>query len=360
MNKTITPVSFFMGANCKTGYCSLFNSLYDPRDNGTHFLLKGGPGSGKSTLMKRVAEKLEKEGYFVERGYCSADPASLDVVLAPEINFSVLDATAPHTFDPTLPGVTEHIVDLGAAFNTEYLNSHRDEIAQLVYDNKALHKKCADYMWVASRFSLEYSQLAESFVNKDKLINYMKRLAKRTIPPKNANGRGKINKRFLSAVSPDGILVQYETIVALAEKLVTIEDRYSAVSQHIMRYIAEYAAVNGYDVYECFCPYFPTTKIEHIIIPELKICYFSENSFHRSLAFDEKIVHTSRFFENGAVGEAKEKLVYFKRAEKDLTDEAVKKLSVAKGIHDKLEEYYIKATDFSVVDEKCEKILKSI
>ena len=124
MTKTITPVSFFFGANNKRKYTSLFSDAYKPESEGKHYILKGGPGTGKSTLMKKIANELEKKGYFVERGYCSADPLSIDMVLAPEINFSILDGTSPHTFDATYPGVTESIINLGVAWDKKYLNQY--------------------------------------------------------------------------------------------------------------------------------------------------------------------------------------------------------------------------------------------
>ena len=65
MTKTILPVSFFFGANNKTKYCSLFDDLYSPYENGKHLILKGGPGTGKSTLMKKVAEKFGKGNLFI-------------------------------------------------------------------------------------------------------------------------------------------------------------------------------------------------------------------------------------------------------------------------------------------------------
>ena len=52
MTKTITPVSFFFGANNKKNYVSLFSSVYNPWDDGIHYIFKGGPGTGKSTIMK--------------------------------------------------------------------------------------------------------------------------------------------------------------------------------------------------------------------------------------------------------------------------------------------------------------------
>ena len=166
MKKTVLPVSFFFGANNKSGYCSLYNSLYDPYIEGKHFILKGGPGTGKSTLMRKVAEKAERKGYYVERGFCSADPNSLDVVLVPEINFSICDGTAPHTFDPKMPGTSEHIIDLGVAWDRKYLNSHIDEIGRLMKENSLQHKKTVEFLNKAEKEGLVIpcDDLPKSFV----------------------------------------------------------------------------------------------------------------------------------------------------------------------------------------------------
>ncbi len=360
MKKTVLPVSFFFGANNKAGYCSLYNTLYDPYIEGKHLILKGGPGTGKSTLMKKVAEKAERKGYFVERGYCSADPDSLDIVLVPEINFSICDGTAPHTFDPKMPGVSEHIIDLGVAWDRKYLNSHIEEIGKLMKENSLQHKKTVEFLRVACAVEAESTAICADFIDEEKLMRYVKRLANRIIPEKKDDGKGRVYKRFLSAVSPDGIDVKYETIVALSEKIVTIEDEFSAVSPFIAEYISNYAVENGYDVYQCFCPLFPNMKIEHIIIPQLKTAIFTQNSYHYSIDDGERSIHVSRFYDKESFKANREKLNLQKKAKRELVDEAVRKLAIAKDIHDQLEDYYIKATDFDVINDIGEKILKAI
>lgn len=360
MTKTILPVSFFFGANNKSGYCSLFNGLYDPYRKGNHIILKGGPGTGKSTLMKKIAKKLEQGGYFVEQGYCSADPNSLDVVIAPELNFSILDGTAPHTFDPTLPGVNEHIVDLSVAWDKDYLSNHGKEIGELSLSNKQMHAKAADYMKVASQIESQSVILCNTFTDREKVERYAKRLCSRLIRDKKKATRGMEYKRFLSGITPDGVTVQYDSVVSLCEKIVTIEDEYSIVSPYIVNYVGEYALNMGYDVYKCYCPLFPEFKVEHILIPELKVGIFTENSYHLSIDESESRVHASRFFDKNGYAVNKEKLAFQKKAKKELIDEAVRKLSLALEIHDRLEEYYIKATDFDVIDRISEDLIKTI
>jgi len=360
MTKTITPVSFFFGANSRKEYTSLFSSAYDKKADGMHYILKGGPGTGKSTLMKKLAIELEKKGYFVERGYCSADPNSLDMVIAPEINFSILDGTSPHTFDATYPGVTESVINLGVAWDKKYLNEYKTAIINLSDENKRLHKKASEYITLVSKLQLEAMKYCDRITDREKVKNYMERLCCREIPTRKNTERGTLNKRFLSAVSPDGVDVKYETVVALSEKIITVEDEFSAVSPFIAEYISAYALENGYDVYQCYCPLFPNMKIEHIIIPQLKTAIFTQNSYHYSIDDGERLVHATRFYDKDTFNANKEKLALQKRAKRELIDEAVKKLSIAKDIHDRLEEYYIKATDFDVINEMGEKILKSI
>lgn len=360
MTKTIAPVSFFLGANNRREYASLFNELYDPKAEGAHYILKGGPGTGKSTLMKKIADKFEKEGYFVERGYCSADPNSLDAVIVPERSFSIIDGTSPHTFDPTYPGVTEILINLGDAWDRDYLKEHRKAICSLTDENKALHKKASEFMLIASQMKLESMRLCSEITDRKKLENYAFRLCSREIPRRSNAKQGKIQKRFLSGITPDGVVLQYDTIVALSEKIITIEDEYSLAAPFIMNYIMEYAVSNGYDIYACFCPLFPTAKVEHVIIPELKLCFFTENFSHASLIHEEKITHATRFLNKAELSKIKNKIDFNNKTEREMISEAVKKISVAKGVHDRLEDYYIRATDFSVIEDIGEKLFKEI
>ena len=357
MTRTVLPVSFFFGANNKNGYCSLYNKLYDPYEKGKHIILKGGPGTGKSTIMKKVAQKLEKDGFYVERGYCSADPASMDAVIAPELNFSIIDGTSPHTFDPTLPGVNEHIVDLSVAWDKEYLSRHRKEIGELTKHNKELHSKVADFLKVASQFESQSIVLCNKFVDREKLERYAKRLSNRCIKEKKGEKPGVSHKRFLSGITPDGIVVEYDSIVAMAEKIITIKDEYAVIAPYLVSYVGEYAVSMGYDIYKCYCPLSPESKVEHIIIPELSLAIFTENSYHLSIDECSNKIHASRFFVADEYKKNKEKLTFLKKAKKELIDEAVRKLSLALDVHDRLEEYYIKATDFEKINEISEKII---
>ena len=118
-------VRFFLGANSPAGFYSLYDQLIDRSRAEDYFLLKGGPGCGKSTLMRRVAARVEESGRAVEYILCSGDPDSLDAIVVPELGAAIVDATAPHVVEPKEPGVLERYVNLGACYDTAALKSIR-------------------------------------------------------------------------------------------------------------------------------------------------------------------------------------------------------------------------------------------
>ena len=75
--------------------------------------MKGGPGVGKSSFMKKIATEFADKGYDVEIFPCSSDPGSLDAVVIKKLGVVLIDATAPHIVDPKIPGAIDEIVNFG-------------------------------------------------------------------------------------------------------------------------------------------------------------------------------------------------------------------------------------------------------
>lgn len=90
------PLEFFLGANTPQGFVSRFDQLADPLDGWREFVIKGGPGTGKSSMMKRIAAEAGARCEHVELIHCSSDVDSLDGVILHDIKTSIADGTAPH------------------------------------------------------------------------------------------------------------------------------------------------------------------------------------------------------------------------------------------------------------------------
>ena len=95
---------YFPGANTGRGFIGHFEGIVPPWSEPHYtYVLKGGPGVGKSTLMKKCAAIARANGFTVEEFRCASDPESFDAVRIPQRRLVLLDGTAPHTIDPAMP-----------------------------------------------------------------------------------------------------------------------------------------------------------------------------------------------------------------------------------------------------------------
>lgn len=145
MEKTI-PCRWFMGCNSQNGFYSLFGQFTRPEEGWRCILIKGGPGTGKSTLMKRVIKLALQRGQPVEEIHCSSDAASLDGVILPRQMTVLLDATPPHALEPQFPGAVEQPFSLYGCWNEELLFTRREEIVRLGREISGLHWQAVRYL----------------------------------------------------------------------------------------------------------------------------------------------------------------------------------------------------------------------
>ena len=141
---------YFGAANGYTGFRSNFGAIFSPHTIDKLFIIKGGPGTGKSTLMRRIDEQYS-ERFDTTVILCSSDPESYDGVIIEkdEKAIALVDGTAPHVMEPMYPGAVEEIVNLGDSFDYEALRSRKNEIAALSDKKKAAYKRAYNALGIA-------------------------------------------------------------------------------------------------------------------------------------------------------------------------------------------------------------------
>lgn len=361
MRKIITETSpaFFLGANTPEGFLSLFSELYFPEDGWRLYILKGGPGTGKSSVMKKTAAAAEKRGAYCERIYCSSDPASLDAVILPGLRVSVADGTPPHVIEPRFPGVSEKFVDLGAYRDDGRLAADRDAVIAATLENSLEHKKCVGFLKAAETAVADSRYLIGESTDALRLKQFAVRLADSLLPT-GASRPGVRRRRFLNAPTPAGMTVFYETAASLCEKKVVLDDAYGVCAPVILRILSDRAVKAGLTVTECPCALRGGRTLSHLLIPELSLGIFTDDA-HTDFGGDaDKTVRCARFTAPGVFRDHKNRLAFNAKAYGEFTAEAVKKLAAAKAVHDELEKYYIAAMDFDGVRERTDRLIEEI
>ena len=348
-------VSFFLGANTPYGFVSFFDELYNPYSEDIIIIIKGGPGTGKSGIINKIAASAEEKGFFTERIYCASDPRSLDGVIVPSLKLSAADGTSPHTLEPVFPGASEKIINTGDFWNDGELFAKREEIRRLTLENSLHHRRSTAYLAAAGKLKEENIRLLAPFVNKEKIYSYALRFTNRELP-RISSVQGRKMRRFLSAFSPEGKIFFKNTVEALSYRVIGVEDEFSHSGSLLIDRIGELAIKRGYDVYFCYCPLSPKGECEHIIIPKAGLALISEKSTHNTGLICDRLLHTRRFMYDGAQKHRKQ-LSFNRRLQSELIKESISCLRKAKEVHDSLEKIYVDAMDFDALSKVAQKIV---
>ena len=338
--------TFFMGANTPGGFVGDPAALYDGADGWRAFLIKSGPGTGKSSLMRRVAQRMAEEGRRVEVLICSSDPDSLDGVWMPELRACVLDATAPHVAEPDCWGAVETVVSLGDALRTNEVRAAREEIQTCQRENAEAHRRVRRFMGAAATLLADSARLAAESIDRDKVIRSAERMAARELDPNATTGefRGE-QRRFLSAVTPKGMKTLFSTAFAMCPRVFVLEDEYGVAAPLYLQTVRAKALARGIPFYACPSPLFPD-QLDHLLLPTLGVAILTSSRLHKADVPVYRRIHAARFVSADAVARHKNRLHFSRRAVKGLLDEAVAAASLAKSWHDRLEAPYVAAMDW--------------
>ena len=331
-----TNKKYFLAANSCRGFVSEF--LSNCNEDYKTYIIKGGPGTGKSSFMKKLAAFAETKGDNVTYCPCSSDPKSLDGIICEKNKIIIIDGTAPHTVDPVYPAVAQEILNFGQFWDSEKLKN-KTEIIEITNRNKALHKTAARYITAAGEMLFDNFKTATACTNNKKCKTFAEKLCKNMFTKTDRTPKETI--RFIAGITPDGFVAFSQTI---SQNLIIINDEFFAVSSYILNVIRQNTLANGYDIITLKNPFFPEL-IDHIIIPELDLAIVSENRFIK-FENDQRRIHARRFYDSRLLHQSKNRIKFNKRLADELLNSAYFALSEAKKVHDELERHYINAMNF--------------
>lgn len=341
--QTTGSVRFFLGANSKNGFASLYDNFISPADGDFLWVIKGGPGCGKSTFMKRIGAAAEDAGLRVEYILCSGDPDSLDGVYFPEKRVAYVDGTAPHVIEAVYPGAASLYLDLGRFLDAGALAPQLSEIADLNRRYKALYADAYTLLSAGAALLPKHLPGLWGAAETEKLEKKLAGLAARKLPKQSKTG--KLKKRFLSARSCRGYLRLGETLAKLCPKIFALDNTLGLAHPFLSR-LADIALARGYDVILCPDPLEPE-NIEAVLLPEAGLGFLAaEKAFPCAGAFR----HLRLDAAVPLSGETKALLRQRRRESAILLSAAEASLARAKALHDELEAVYRPHVDFAGLD----------
>ena len=350
--------SYFLGANSPSGFYSLYSELISPREARAIYLLKGGAGCGKSTLMRRVEQAVREAGFQTECILCSGDPDSLDAVLLPEVGIALADATAPHVMEPKFPGVVERYVNLGECYDCIALQGIRDEIITCMTDYPACYARAYRCLEAAFELSEDVRTSLLTPQVSQRLARRARGILRRELKTRKSGEKGRVKQRFLSAMTHKGPVCLFETAQMLCPRVCVLEDSYS-LGHDLLLELLTGAVDGGYDVVACPDPMAPE-RLAHLLIPEAGLAFVTATPALPYPGQPIRRIRLDNIADTSPVHTSRPRLRFSMKVAAALREEAVSSLAQAKSIHDELEQLYNPHVDFARVHRMADGIISEI
>lgn len=349
----------YLGGNTRHGFVGFYSQLLDI-DSCNLYILKGGPGTGKSTFIKKVISELDGMDYEMDILHCSGDPDSLDGVICQEAGIIVVDGTNPHSVDPFCAGARDNIINLGEFWDCHKLRNYKDNIAELMFDKQVYYKRAYSYLAAAGNIYDDSNYVVRASTEIQKITLFASDLAEEIFTGfGEKKNRGTDFSFFATAITPAGARGDISNIVA-NYKTYSIKTFYGINASNILTEIRDKALKLGLNTQSIYCG-FDSHILEHVLIPELNVAVVTSNSYHAVDATDSYYDYPlDGFLCEYSLYSAKDDLKYNNIRFDELLDRAMRALNRARIKHAEMEKIYIAAMDFTRLNNYCDKIIPEI
>lgn len=350
----------YAGANTCVGFFSLYDSVF--QDVERKYVIKGGPGTGKSSFMKIIGEALLAQGYDVEFLHCSSDSNSLDGMIAPALKLGLVDGTAPHVIDPQYPGAVDEIINLGDYWDRSALRASKQEIVELTNQIAACFRRTYELLAFAKELHDQWETYYIEGMNFQQADGIAQDLIEKVLgqePAKNAKPQER--HLFFGAATPEGARHFYDNLTGHLHTRYIVKGRPGTGKSTMMRKVAAAALEKNYDVEYFHCSFDPQS-IDMIIIPALAVAFLDGTAPHVLDPSGPKDVLVDMY-------QCVDPKVYQRNLAEiqalEIRYNGVMKASAAylgdaRRLHDQLESYYVKAMDFGQINAKRDQLLQEI
>ena len=358
MNETASP-RYFAASNSCEGFCNYYGEIFNDTRVERLYIIKGGPGTGKSHFMKTVARLGREHGYRVTEYACSSDPASLDGILltregSPSIG--LLDGTAPHVREPVLPGVKEEIINLGAFWNSRRLAGQGDSVRHLAGEKAFAYDRAYTYLTAVGAVDRAADSLMEGCVITQR-VNAMADRILRHQPAGDGTPPIPALRRAVSMTGQTCLHTFEREAAKVGGTVLVLEDHYG-LSYRLTRalFVRSEAARHGMLV--SYDPVFPS-KIDGLYYPANGLCILAGNAEPEE-GCATRAISLRRLADSDALREVRGELRRAYALRESLLTCALQEMASAARFHFELERIYAEAMDFGAKERFAEEFCREL
>lgn len=341
---------YFAHGNTAHGAHFLYKSAFHGLNK--IFVLTGPQGMGKSTIMQRLAESLQGKGLHVQCFHSPLRPDELDGIILTEWKVGIVDGRVCkgisdsgageivnihfwEAFDDSLilPGNFKTIEDLRGKLERAYSDAYETFATAL-----RIHDEWEKYYIDNMDFS-KADQIAEN------LIQQLYTGHESDTPTDSRH-------LFLGAATPRGAFDFIQSLTDQLERRIFIKGRAGSGKSTLLKKLACAAEKKGIEVQVFHCGFDPNS-LDMLIFPKLRTAIFDSTAPHEYFPDrdgDEILDMYARTIAPGTDEAYAAEIAGIKARYSAKMKEAISHLAEAEAIDSQIKDYYVAATDFSIVE----------
>ncbi len=313
------------------------------------YVLKGAPGTGKSTFIRCLGDSLSEQGYEVEFWMSAEDPMNPEGVYIIQMETAIVNGNLPIAIDPKYPGITGSIINLSEYLDELSINKYGPEIMELVDQVAEQAIQAASILEQASIIKEEILPVSYEGLNENKLHNLISRLENEIL--KEQPGE---KHYFATSITPEGVINYVDEISTRCKIRYLLKGGSGA--EKVIEEISFKAREAGYFVEYYHCGLNPL-RIIMVIITHLQLGIIEANDMEISARPGDRLIDLADCLDESYQPLKEQDHTRFRRQYECLVLKAQAELETAHRATKSLKRLYSAAMDFDTVAEKRQEIL---
>ncbi len=324
-------IRYYLGAYTPSGFHSLYYTRADPGVVDRLVLLKGGADCARRTFLGKLAADLADVHEILTPGSATA----LDGIYLPARNTLILDSVPPHVVEPSIPGLHESYIDAGMCCDQEGLKSVRETLAELAGELESARLRLCRSLRGATELEMDRFSTVCTPAVVEKIEKRARGIVQREL---RGEGNGEERCCYLSGLTTEGYVTQWDTIAAQCPKIYELSDRYGLATK-LLAILRQGARDRGHEAIVALSPLKPW-KVEHLLLPQLGLAFVTSTPEQSWPGERHRRVRLDAMVEDAVLETQRARLRFLQKMELALLEEGRNALVQSQEVGAKIAEVY--------------------